>query len=74
MGDIHKFPFCPPLGEISFEIHQDITQLLNRYKPQAKYLSEEAELEQLYYAWILIRAEKLSFSEEDGFIEVKVSP
>lgn len=66
MKEIFKTPITPQLSQISLEIHPDIHRLLKERSPQAKYLYEDPELEQLYYAWILIRSKSFKFSEKDN--------
>ncbi len=65
MENIYHIPFDAKLSAISCDVHQDIFTLLKQRNPKASLFCEDPELEQLYFALILIRAGYLRFSEND---------
>lgn len=65
MENTYHIPFTPVLGQISREIHDYILTLLKHRNPAAELFCEDPELEQLYYAWILIRDGMFKLSEQE---------
>lgn len=71
-----KIHFTSKLGQISLDVHDDVLMLLKHRNPAANFFDEDPELEQLYFAWILIRDGRFIFSEleETGDILFEVNP